>query len=185
MTDSSNDDFSVNVEIKSKAYSIRVEKKTSLSNISSTVDKIINEILKSKSLSSTSTENVQNQNSSGLDLLSSRLGVDEKRLEDSKIFVLKGNNFNIINPKKLKPSEIGLLILAINEFVLGNSSISYENWKEKFENSNLKGKLKASEIVRDYKSYQRIEKSIYDNEKNLVLSAKGLDDLKSVITKSI
>lgn len=179
------DDFTVNIEVKSINFSVHVEKKSSLENISSTIDTITNEILKSKSFSTVPKTDTSLLSSGNMDVLASRLDVDVKKLENSKIFVLKGTNFNIINPQKIKPSEIGLLILAINEFVLNNPFMSYEDWKNKFENSNLKGKLLPSEIVRDYKKYQRIEKVSYDKDKNLVLSAKGLDDLKSVILKSI
>jgi len=184
MTDSEND-FSVNVEVKSTDFSVRVEKKTSLSNIVSTIDTIVNEILKSKSISSTPETIPPSSKFGNIDVLANRLDMDTKKLENSKIFVLEGKNFNIINPLKLKPSEIGLLILAINEFVFNNPFMKYDDWKYKFENSNLKGKLRPSEIIRDYKSYQRIEKSDYAKEKNLVLSAKGLEDLKLVLKKSI
>lgn|SRR5574337_659517 len=187
---------SITVKARNSSHEIVVETKSVISNIPQVIDSIMDEISNSKlfvpekdqsltprSLTGNVFTPVNASSLSQIELLSAKLEIDAKSLMESRLVGFKGDSFQIIKTSNLQQSEVGLLILAINEFVFHRDATPYQEWKTIFEASKTKGKLNSSDLVRNYKRDNRIEKEKYEKNQELVLTYKGLEDLKVAIRK--
>jgi len=177
------ENLSVNVKAISNNFEISISTTVDSDDLAGATDLLVDEISKSKIFSGGTPQTGSDSVSDApTEKLATRLNVEPKELEKSKLVLFKGDNFQILKGTKLEPSEVGLLILAINEFVYDNNSMTYDDWKKKFDACKLKGKLYPSAIVGNYKKYDRIESEQYDEDKILILTGKAVDDLTKTVT---
>lgn len=192
-----NKNLEIKIKAKTKTHEISIETDSNLVDLSNDVDNIINQLSKSKSfseknLSSQTQKTIEKPLSSGptssilenpIKLFATRLEVDPDELEKLNLLAIKGEDIQILKTTKLGINENSLLLLAANEYVLNNPSISFDDWKAMFESSSIKTKTPYHKIIGNCIAQKYIDKKKYAEARMLVLTGKGFETVKKSIKK--
>jgi len=183
----------ISVEIKAinPIYEIEINTKGSVSEIPNLIDAIINEIEKSKKFTPTIVKSTpprpqpsgEELDDDPLSLLAIQLEVDYNALKQSRLLSIKNQTAQILKSTALTSSESCYLLLAANEYGLGKASLSYGDWKELCDTSKIKSKLPFYKFVNNAKNLKNINKKAYENNKEIILEPKGLDTVKTAVSK--
>lgn len=185
--------ISVEVKAKNPVYEIKVSTKSSISEIPTIIDGIIENIEKSKKFTPEIIERAppvpQPRGGEPVDdplvLFATQLEVDYNDLKKSKLISIKNQTAQILKPTALTPAESCYLLLAASEYALGKSSLSYDDWKELCEASKIKSKTPFYQVVDNAKRYGHINKKSYDKSREAILEPRGLETVKKAVSKYI
>ena len=192
-TDKKDVEVELIVEAKSELYNVSVKQKLNRSKLPEEIDKIIEQISKSKNFRATpiKIESIITSNGDNIEdpvkLFATKIGVDPEQLSKSRLIAIKGDDVQILQPTKISARDGGIILLAINDYVFNQSSTPYKEWKEMCEGSNLKSNTPIYQIAGDIKRVKYIDKKKYDNtpKKEMKLTPKAVDLVKKVIEKFI
>lgn len=188
----------IKIRAKTKTHEISIETDSNLVDLPSDIDNIVNQLTKSKSFSEKNISSLTQQtlpekpNSLGqtssilenpIKLFATRLEVNPDDFEKLNLVAIKGDDTQILKTTKLGINENTLLLLALNEYVLNNPSISFEDWKAMFESSNIKTKTPHHKIINNCVTLKYIDKKKYAESRLIVLTAKGFEAVKKSIKK--
>jgi hypothetical protein len=190
-------DISLSVRMISDSFEVVIKKQISLSTISQTIDRVIEEINKSKSFKPVSiitqkdkvrippsqfvTQKIEPEDK--ISFFAKKIGVDPEKLIGSELIGIKNDDVQIIKTTKLKPNEAGLLILSIKDLVFGQKSIPYEEWKSLCEASSIKSNTPFYMLASNYTLTKAIDKSKYKNSKELAINSKGEKVVKDALER--
>ena len=184
---------SIELIAKSSTYEIRIKSKAKTDRISEVIDSLIEQVSKSKSfspvsLSSTPLVSTEQNISPGssenlLRLFATKINVNADAFESSNLVAIKNDSVQLMKPSALKQSECCYLLLAINEYVLGRDSMTYDEWRELCESSKIKGNTPFHKVVDNAKRYGHINQKKYDSAKEIVLEPKRVEVVKKAIEK--
>lgn len=192
-TDEKDVEVELTVEAKSELYNVSVEQKLNRSKLPGEIDNIIEQISKSKNFKATPIKVEPISTPSGgdiedpVELFATKIGVDPEQFSKSRLVAIKDDDVQILQPTKITARDGGIILLAINDYVFGQSSTPYKEWKEMCETSNLKSNTPIYQIAGDIKRGKYIDKNKYDNtpKKEMKLTPKAVDLVKKVIEKFI
>ena len=191
-----NDDQKLEVTLQGQTekFSIKIETKTTISQLSSTIDKITTNILKSKSFSKdrlTTTETVVHSSISPhvesnlivetpVKLFALKLGIDADKFEKSKLIGIRDKDIQIIKTSQISPLEAGMLILAIKDLSMNEKPLPYDDWKELCDANGIKSKTPFYKLAGNAKGRGYLDKSKHAN-KELLLTPKGIEFVKNAV----
>lgn len=193
-----NKKIEIKIKAKTKFHEIIVEMNSELGDMPTDIDDVIGQLSKSKFFSEKNLSIIEvkehqekipppSQKSSNLEnpvrLFATRLEIDPDDFEKLSLIAIKGDGIQILKTTKLGFNENALLLLALNEYVLNQTSTSYDDWKDMFESSNIKTKTPYHKIINNCIAAHYIDKKKYSDSRELVLTAKGFDTVKKSIKK--
>jgi len=187
--------LSVMIKALSSKHEINIKFESTLEELSTDVDNAIQKLAKSKTITlkeiSQKEKEVSSKNqpieeeSNPVTQFANRLELDEKKFNDLKLVAIKGGDIQILIPTKLGLMENTLLLLALSEYGVSRPSLPYEEWKELFVSSNLKSKSPYHKIINNGVNAKYIDKKKYNENKELVLTGKGVEEIKKALNDII
>lgn len=187
-----NERIRLEVKAHNDTHSIKVTRIVAVSEISKCIDEAINEISKSKAFVAKPVrmETKTPPTTPPLDLsenpvrsFAEKIGVDPDAFEKLKLIAIKNDDVQLLKPTKLKPSESGYLLLAVNEFALGKQSMQFEDWRDLCQASNIKSTTPIYKIALNAKDNGHIDKKRYSSTREMILSPKGVEVVKKAIER--
>jgi len=185
---------SVIIEAQNEKFTVTLNTKSRASTISETIDRLIQEITKSKSFpletivkkekpATQTTPKIESDNK--MELFAKRFDVDADKLIKSDLIGIKNDDVQIIRSTKFAPSEVGLLILSMKDHGLGQKSVPYEEWKVICEATGIKSKTPWYQVATNYSNLNQIEKNKYKNSKMMVITLKGEKIVKKALERAL